>query len=145
MNLSFLHKTPQSINYENTLMNYFNEFNRKYPDIDNGGCGTFSYHVSNLLDSYGIKNEIVYAEEKEVPDGAYRCDVKFEHILIKTEKFVIDNNGVYDLNSDYVKRLKYLKKRKLRKMINDERLWNDKFNHETDKIKLIKDIYKIKL
>jgi hypothetical protein len=145
MNFGFFNKTPKSIDYETTLINYFNDFNQKYPNINNGGCGTFSYHLSNILSKYGINNEIVYKEEINVPENAYRCDVKFEHILVKTDKCVIDNNGTYKLSLIEKEDLKPLKKKKLKQMISDNRLWNDMFNHEIDKNNLIKDIYKIEL
>ena len=38
--------------------------NNKYPNLNYGACGTFSYYLSETLDKLGIDNQIVYIKEK---------------------------------------------------------------------------------
>jgi hypothetical protein len=99
--------------------------NLKYDGlIDNGGCGMFSYALSNILMDNNIPHELVYIQGP----GSDRCDVKFRHILVKVEDNLIDNHGFWK------KRLYHptfsLSKSKLAKMLEDKQMWNDKFPHE---------------
>ena len=135
-------------NLKNKLM----EINHNHPKIDWGGCGTFSYYVSNVLDEIGINNQIVYIEEKNVPQNAFRCDVKFTHILIKTDYCYIDNHSFYNTNDykiwDETTRsfkepeLKTLDKTKLHSMLQEPRLWNNVFD-EQKRYLLAEDIKKL--
>jgi hypothetical protein len=134
------------------LQNKLTEINHNHPKIDWGGCGTFSYYVSNILDSIGINNQIVYIEEKDTPINAFRCEVKFTHILVKTDYCYIDNHSFYNVN-DYkiwnenirgfeTPELKYLDKGKLHEMLDEPRLWNNVFGEEK-RYKLSEDLKKL--
>lgn len=115
------------------------KINEKYPNINYGGCGTFSYHLHKTLkDKYNIKTEICYIPG---PSCAIEYDIKFSHILVKWENILIDNNGFY-LSENYPHQLSNLPVDKLREMINLSKLWNNKFdvNLRND---LVKDIYLI--
>ena len=130
------------------LQNQLNLISSKFPKINYGGCGTFSYYVSEILDKHNINNQIVYFEEKNTPPGSFRCDVKFTHILIKTDYCFIDNIGFYSLHSDnpdsWVNNVKLLSKQKLYEMLKETRLWNNIFGEEQRQL-LAKEINKIKL
>jgi len=102
------------------------EINSKYPMIDFGGCGTFSYHLSEKLDSENIPNQIVYIPEKNTPENAYRCDVKFHHILVKVDDYMIDNHGLKFVSNEVL----ILNKEKLKNMLEDKKLWNNIFPYE---------------
>lgn len=104
------------------------KINHKYPMIDWGGCGTFSYFLSEKLDSEKIPNQIVYIPEKDTPENAYRCDVKFHHILVKVDDYLLDNHGVYKFSDDC--ELLPLEKEKLKDMLEDKKLWNNVFPYE---------------
>jgi hypothetical protein len=101
--------------------------NQKYPKIDWGGCGTFSYYLSEKLTNMNIPNEIVYIPEKETPIGAHRCDIKFHHILVKVNDSLIDNYGISP-SCNY--QTQPLDKSKLHSMLDDKKLWNNVFPHE---------------
>lgn len=129
------------------LQEQINLVKQNYERINYGGCGTFSYYVSEILDKYNIKNQIVFLEEKETPIGAFRCDIKFTHILIKTEYCFIDIGGFYPLESsemDWLKLLKPMPKDKLAEMLLESRLWNDTFGSEKRDL-LAKDLLKIEI
>jgi len=129
------------------LQKNLSEINQKYHHIDYGGCGTFSYYVSEILDKHNIKNQIVYLEEKEPPIGAFRCDIKFTHILVKTEYCYIDVRGYYSLMPEpnsWLNNLKFLPKEKLGEMLNESRLWNIFFNEDKRKL-LAEDLLKIEI
>lgn len=101
------------------------KLNHKYENkISNGGCGTFALYFSTLLDRYNIQNSIVYLPETNTPAGAFRCDIKFTHIMVKTPYFYIDNVKlclfIGSLNTID------LSKDKLRWMLQDHRYWNTK-------------------
>ena len=117
--------------------------NNKYPNINNGACGTFSYYISKVLDKYDIKHDIVYSKEEITPPDAYRCDIKFEHIMIKLQTGYLDNNTLYLLFIDEREEYFFLDKPKLKEMLMDKKLWNDQFksNHS----ELARDILKIQL
>ena len=134
------------------LQNRIAELNKIHPKIDWGGCGTFSYYISDILDKNNIKNEIIYVIEKEPPVNAFRCDIKFTHVLIKTDYGYIDNHSIYKkyliwneiTKSYYEPEFKVLEKPKLGEMLEEPRLWNDVF--DADKRKLLEeDIKKIKI
>lgn len=121
----------------------------RYEKINHGGCGTFSYYVSELLDKYNIENEVVYIEETKTPENSFRCDVKFDHILIKTKYVFIDSPGFYPLEwaclSDFwLNNLKILPKPKLFEMLKEPRLWNKEFDEDKRNL-LAEDLLKIKL
>jgi hypothetical protein len=106
--------------------------------IDYGGCGTFSYALSNVLVDNNVPHELVYVEGP----GSPRCDLKFTHILVKVEDTLIDNHGFWKKGLYHP--TYSLSKYKLGKMLEDKQIWNDKFPHEkwTD---LTQDILSISL
>lgn len=107
------------------------KINHKYPMINWGGCGTFSYYLSEKLNNENIPNQIVYIPEKDTPENAYRCDIKFHHILVRVDDYLIDNNGFHPLitfDKDY--EILPLKKEKLKDMLEDKKLWNNVFPYE---------------
>lgn len=103
--------------------------NDKYPNIDYGGCGIFSYYLSKiLLDKYNINSEIFYIESTKAPGLKPDYDIHFWHIYVKAFGIYIDNKGFYNsINEDYV--VNRLSISKLYEMINIPELWNNKFNH----------------
>lgn len=107
------------------LLTEIKKINNKYPLIDWGGCGTFSYHLSEKLNSLGIENQIVYTLEKETHKDAYRCDIKFSHIMVKVDEYLIDNKGTATIKEEIFP----LDKEKLKSMLDDKKLWNDRFPH----------------
>jgi hypothetical protein len=123
-----------------SLLPQIKKINDKYPKIDWGGCGTFSYHLSEKLNKLNIKNQIVYTPEKETPEGAYRCDIKFHHIFVKVDNYLIDNYGI----NSFEKEVLSLENEKLKLMLEDKKLWNNVFPHEKWD-PLAKDIMNIKL
>lgn len=108
------------------LLSEIQYLNNKYPNIDWGGCGTFSYYLSEKLNNMNIPNEIVYIPEKNTPPNAHRCDIKFVHILVRVTDNLIDNNGIKDVNK-YEYEIIPLKNQKLSSMLEDKRLWNNVF------------------
>jgi hypothetical protein len=128
------------------IINNFPKLNEKYPNINYGGCGTFSYHLYKVLkDKYNIDTEIVYIKTDHAPGGKPDYDLKFSHIMLKyTNKddtsdytFYIDNNGVYKYLPDIIETLSLSK---LEEMISIPELWNNKFNHSmSDDLK--RDLY----
>lgn len=107
--------------------------NQKYKNIDWGGCGTFSYYLSEKLNNMGINNEIVYVPELNPPENCYRCDVKFEHFLVKVDDTLIDNRGFHSISNFSYRNINEtypLDKDKLREMLEDKKLWNNTFPHE---------------
>src|ERR1035437_2719513 len=129
-------------------LNFLNEkiqlINSKYPNINYGGCGTFSYHLSEHLEKkYNLKSEIVYIVSDAPPGLKPDYDIKFQHILIKIGEHCIDNNGYYKFTS-YSQwfQIQKLNKLKLFEMINITQLWNSRFNQQ-HKNNLIIDIYNI--
>ena len=117
---------------------------QKYEKIDHGGCGTFSYYISEILDRSGIENQILYLEETHTPPGSFRCDIKFTHILVKTQYCYIDINGFYSLTetSSWLNSLKPLPKNKLGEMLQETRLWNNVFDEKKRKF-LAQDLLQI--
>jgi len=108
------------------LGNIIEHINQKYPSINYGGCGTFSYHLSKLLhEKHGIKSEIVYIESDTPPAGKPDYDIKFSHILVKIGNKFIDNNGIYNNILTH----KYLDFSKLEEMIKIPELWNNIYDH----------------
>lgn len=122
------------------LLPEIKKINNKYPKIDWGGCGTFSYHLSEKLNKLNIKNQIVYTPEKETPKDAYRCDIKFHHIFVKVDDYLIDNYGIRSFEEEVLP----LENEKLKCMLEDKKLWNNIFPHE-EWTPLAKDIMNIKL
>jgi hypothetical protein len=62
------------------LKGKISEINNKYPNINYGGCGTFSYHLHKVLkDKYDIDTEIVYIKSPNPPGLKPDYDVKFTH------------------------------------------------------------------
>jgi hypothetical protein len=113
----------------NSLEKQILHINQKYDNkIDWGGCGTFSYYLSDTLDRNGIPNQIVYIEEENTSPFAYRCDVKFHHILVQVGDKLIDNHGVRPVNN--YQSTKPLDKSKLEWMLSDLKLWNNVFPFE---------------
>ena len=122
------------------LLPEIEKINIKYSKIDWGGCGTFSYHLSEKLNKLNVKNQIVYIPEKETPNGAYRCDIKFHHILVKVDNYLIDNYGISNVEEEVLP----LENEKLKCMLKDKKLWNNVFPHEEWSY-LASDIMNIKL
>ena len=122
----------------------------KIPNINYGGCGTFSYHLhKRLKDKYGVDSEIYYLEGSR---ARIDYDIKFSHIVIKIGDYFIDNKGLYDVNTFPGYGNNKLSPEKLEEMIGIKDLWNDKFdvtvtdsNFMPQKMsdKLIKLIYQI--
>lgn len=108
------------------LLPEIKKINNKYPKIDWGGCGTFSYHLSEKLNELNIKNQIVYTPEKKTPKDAYRCDIKFHYILVKVDDYLIDNYGIRSFEEEVLP----LENEKLKCMLEDKKLWNNIFPHE---------------
>lgn len=116
------------------------KINNDIPNINYGGCGTFSYHLNKVLQEKNIQSEIYYLPG---PPAAIKYDIEFSHIVIKVDDVIIDNNGFYyNIPNSWTNKLKPLSEEKLKEMINIQPLWNDKFK---DKEELIKRIYKLKL
>lgn len=113
--------------YIKSLESEIKKINHKYPMIDWGGCGTFSYHLSRKLDSENISNEIVYIPEEKTPENAHRCDVRFQHIFVKVGDYLVDNHGYKNI-SNY--KVLALEKERLKDMLEDKKLWNNIFPHE---------------
>lgn len=123
----------------NHLKYKINEINEKYPNINYGGCGTFSYYLYKVLkEKYDVNTEIVYVPSPNPPGLKPDYDVKFSHILVKIGDEVIDNNGFHQY-SDMCVNLPF---EKLEEMVGIPELWNNRFNHQV-KNELIKDIYQI--
>lgn len=108
------------------LLEEIEKINNKYPKIDWGGCGTFSYHLSEKLNKSNIRNQIVYIPEKETPKDAYRCDIKFHHILVKVNNYLIDNSGIRNVKEEVL----FLQNEKLKCMLEDKKLWNNVFSQK---------------
>lgn len=135
-----MRKLTEIPKWHSTLKKEIRSINHNYEKINYGACGVFSYYLSIVLDKHGIKNKIVYIPEKNTPKGAYRCDVKFEHILVDIGSHVIDNNGFFEKCNN----LFDLDRNKLHQMINEPRLWSNEFDWKR-KENLIKSILDIKL
>jgi hypothetical protein len=104
--------------------------NRKYPNINYGGCGVFAYHFGECYrKKYPLsKVEYVYIESENPPAGRPEYDIWFNHILVKIENMVIDNNGFHSI--DRIKcDLHPLNNDKLLEMINIKELWNHIYDH----------------
>ena len=98
----------------------------KIPNINCGGCGTFSYHLHKVLkEKHGIESEIYYMGG---PKAAIDYDIKFSHILIKVDNYFIDNKGFYEVDKSSLDPDKKLSTEKLEEMIGIKELWNSKFN-----------------
>lgn len=114
--------------------------NNKYKNIEHGGCGTFSYYLHQSLKiNYGIDTEIVYIPSDTPPGGMPTYDIKFYHILLKYDQFIIDNNGVYkhDLIATQLLGID-----KLKEMLYLPQLWNTVYDHSQTK-ELSKDLLKL--
>lgn len=122
----------------NKLQQQINQINRKYTNINYGACGIFSYYLSIVLENNKIINRIVYTPEINTPVGAFRCDVKFNHIIIDIGSYYIDNNGIYTKMFGTIP----LDRNKLAEMITEPRLWSNVFDWR-QKEYLIQDINKI--
>jgi hypothetical protein len=127
------------------------EINNKYPNINYGGCGTFSYHLYQVLkNKYNTIAEIVYVPSTTPPALYPNYDIKFSHILVKIGNVLIDNNGTYHINEP--ENIELLSIQKLKEMISIPELWNNRFdqmvynrNFSSERItdRLVKDIYLI--
>lgn len=114
--------------------------NRKYSNINYGGCGIFTYYLYKVLKyKYGVDVDVVYYPSETPPGLKPDYDVYFTHILLEIKNIcIIDNNGLYSIN----KSLSKLSINKLEEMINIPLLWNNVFDHN-DSISLIKDMEEI--
>jgi len=114
------------------------KIDKRHSKINYGGCGVFSYYLSLVLEKYKIEHKIVYREEKNVDPKAFRCDIKFTHIMIDIGDYYVDNNGFHKKKGETLS----LNRDKLGEMILEPRLWSDVFNWKL-KENLIQDINKI--
>ena len=128
----------------NLLRTQIEHLNNKYPKIDYGACGTFSYYLSEVLEQYNILHNIIYSVEKNIPPDVFRCEIKFSHIIIKVGNLFIDNKGIYEGFPYGDQELKTLAKSKLFEMLKENRIWNDVFP-EIKKNDLAEDILNITL
>lgn len=124
------------------LKSKIENINCKFPNINYGGCGTFSYHLQKVLShKYNVSTEIYYIKSPNPPGLMPSYDIKFRHILVRFGDFLIDNNGLHQMpkNDDSLAKLST---EKLEEMINIPELWNNVFDIHT-KEQLIKEIYLI--
>ena len=130
----------QSIDIISKVLEILPTINQKYPDINFGGCGTFSYYLGSVIqEKFNIDPEYVYIESDTPPFGKPDYDVKFSHILLKIDNWLLDNNGKYDT---YYNSFKVLPKSKLHEMIHMPELWNNVYDHSNSP-NMIKDISKL--
>jgi hypothetical protein len=121
-----------------TLQLKIEEINNDLPNINYGGCGTFSYHLKKVLyEKYDMKSDIYYIPGDP---AAIHYDILFSHILLKVDDCIIDNNGFYNTNSPWVKDLIPLSDTKLKEMIEIPELWNSEFHNDENINKLINKI-----
>ena len=86
----------QSIDIISKVLEILPTINQKYPHINFGGCGTFSYYLGSVIqEKFNIDPEYVYIESDTPPFGKPDYDVKFSHILLKIDNWLLDNNGKY--------------------------------------------------
>jgi hypothetical protein len=119
------------------------KISRDLPDINWGGCGTFSYHLSKAMkENHGIDSEIFYLPGAP---AAVEYDILFSHIAIKAEGYVIDNGGFYDARSKegWVRDLVPLPYEKLEEMVGMPELWNSRFYRKENIEELIERLNKI--
>ena len=114
----------------NHIVDKLPTINDKYPNINYGGCGTFSYYLSkNIKDKYNIDTEIYYIKS-ETPPGLYPdYDISFSHILLKLGDYYIDNNNKYEVSYQQNDIFEKLEMSKLEEMINIPQLWNNIYDH----------------
>jgi hypothetical protein len=102
------------------------------PYINQGGCGIFAHHLSEVLSKkYKLKHRIVYidSEKKE--------KYNFKHILIEIDGYLLDSEGFYYRETS--NKIKYLSKKKLKEYLS-KKIWNKKFKDKELLIKLINNI-----
>ena len=117
------------------------EINKELPNINYGGCGTFSYHLSKvLMKKYNIKSEIYYLPGKP---AAIEYDSLFSHIVVKVNDTIIDNNGTYECGSGWTLNLNRLSEEKLEEMLDIPKLWNDKFYNNENINNLVNKLYQL--
>jgi len=115
--------------------------NKEIPNINYGGCGTFSYHLKKVLEEkYDIKSEIYYKPGKP---AAIEYDVLFSHIVLKVNNTIIDSNGLYEWGSEWTTNLNRLSEEKLEEMLDMPKLWNNKFYNDENINNLINRLYQI--
>lgn len=131
----FLQSRPTKLD---SLLEQIKSINNRHSKINYGGCGIFAYYLSFVLDRYNISHQIVYIKERFTDPRAFRCDVKFEHILIDIGDYYLDNNGFHKKKFETYT----LYREKLGEMILEPRLWSNNFNWKL-KDNLIQDINKI--
>ena len=85
--------------------------------------------------------EYVYIESGNPPGGRPEYDLWFNHIMVKIENVVIDNNGFHSIDR-FKCDLHPLKNDKLLEMINIKELWNNIYDH-TNTPCLVNDIKKL--
>lgn len=125
----------------NDLKIKIEELNNYFPNINYGGCGTFSYHLNKVLkDKYAIESNLYYLPG--IP-AAIEYDLHFSHIVIKIDNYIIDNNGFYENGNGWTKDLKALSDEKLKEMIDIPLLWNNMFYTDNNIKELVERIYEI--
>lgn len=120
----------------NHIVDKLHTINDKYPNINYGGCGTFSYYLSkNIKDKYNIDTEIFYIKCDTPPGLKPDYDISFSHILVKIGDYYIDNNNKYEVCYQQNEIFEKLEMSKLEEMINIPKLWNNIYDHsKTDEL-----------
>jgi len=113
------------------------EINKRYPNINYGGCGAFSYYLHQTLKKkYGQEVSIVYIPCEKTPENAF--GVKFRHMMVSWKNWYIDNNGFYSNHSKGIE----ISPRTLKAMIDVPHLWNSQFEKSNTE-SMIEDLKRI--
>ena len=120
----------------NHIVDKLHTINDKYPNINYGGCGTFSYYLSkNIKDKYNIDTEIFYIKCDTPPGLKPDYDISFSHILVKIGDYYIDNNNKYEVCYQQNEIFEKIEMSKVEEMINIPPLWNNIYDHsKTDEL-----------
>ena len=120
----------------NHIVDKLHTINDKYPNINYGGCGTFSYYLSkNIKDKYNIDTEIFYIKCDTPPGLKPDYDISFSHILVKIGDYYIDNNNKYEVCYQQNEIFEKIEMSKLEEMIKIPKLWNNIYDHsKTDEL-----------
>lgn len=140
----------------NSIFEEIKPINVKVRYIHCGGCGVFAEHLYDLFAKLGHKPKLVIITnsakdmDKRVKGKAYTSYPSLKHIIIKIDKYYVDNLGVYakvenvpyfDGKSECCKSLTI---DKLREWNGNASMWNDTFNrkHISTITKKINNVYK---
>lgn len=115
------------------LSNIVHEVNKKIPDINNGGCGVFSYMLAKKLESCGYDYEFLLNNVDEHNDHTISCSHVWLGVYIKEnqyEEFNCDNfEAEIYRNKDY---FKYTLKKSLDKKHKYQ--WNSDYDRKQNKL-----------